>query len=238
MDYSYFAQEIKDRISAKEAFVFYGIAINQKGFANCPFHRERTASMKVYDSNRGYHCFGCGKSGDVIAFVRDYFGLSFVEAVKKLLCGSFLPVMAGLFCALLLVGLVLLRLQRYERINYAIDKLGLHAWTYLEDPTPLQLYARLMTPAMVRQLEEDERALPDKTLIRHQFLPWKQVSRAYLWEENAVLLLYRPVWWHVMSVRCPIEELPAIEKLVQIYVKPGRKKSAKGKRTSQRKKKA
>lgn len=161
-----------------------------------------------------------------------------MEAVKKLLGGSFLPVMAGLFCALLLVGLVLLRLQRYERIHYAIDKLGLHAWTYLEDPTPVQLYARLMTPAMVRQLEEDERALPDKTLIRHQFLPWKQVSRAYLWEENAVLLLYRPVWWQAMSVRCPIEELPAIEKLVQIYVKPGRKKSAKGKRTAHRKKTA
>lgn len=84
MNYSYFAQEIKDRISAKEAFTFYGIAINQKGFANCPFHRERTASMKVYDGNRGYYCFGCGKSGDVIAFVRDYFGLSFVDAIKKL----------------------------------------------------------------------------------------------------------------------------------------------------------
>ena len=84
MNYSYFAQEIKDRISAKEAFNFYGIEINQKGFANCPFHRERTASMKVYDGNRGYHCFGCGKTGDVIDFVRDYFGLSFVDAVKKL----------------------------------------------------------------------------------------------------------------------------------------------------------
>lgn len=84
MNYSYFAQEIKDRVSTKEVLSFYGVHVDSRGFANCPFHRERTASMKVYDGNRGYHCFGCGKSGDVIAFVRDYFGLSFVDAIKKL----------------------------------------------------------------------------------------------------------------------------------------------------------
>ena len=84
MNFSYFAQEIKERLSTKEVISFYGVHINSRGFARCPFHRERTASMKVYDGNRGYYCFGCGKSGDVISFVRDYFGLSFVDAIKKI----------------------------------------------------------------------------------------------------------------------------------------------------------
>lgn len=84
MDYKYIADEIKSRISAKELLSVYGIEINTRGFARCPFHNERTASFKVYDGDRGYHCFGCGKSGDVITFVRDYFGLSFVDAIKKI----------------------------------------------------------------------------------------------------------------------------------------------------------
>ena len=84
MNFSYFAQEIKERLSTKEVISFYGVNINSRGFANCQFHREKTASFKVYDGDKGYHCFGCGKTGDIIAFVQEYFGMSFVEAVKKL----------------------------------------------------------------------------------------------------------------------------------------------------------
>ncbi len=159
-------------------------------------------------------------------------------AVGKLLTGSFPLVMGGLLCALLLVGLLLLSLQGRERIHYAIDKLGLHAWTYLEEPSSLQLYARLMTPEMIKPLEGDERALMDMTLIRHQFLPWKEIRRAYFWKENAVLLLYRPVWWQAMAVRCPAAELSAIEKLVQIYVKPKKKTAPRGRKNTKRKKTA
>lgn len=40
--------------------------------------------MKVYDGDRGYHCFGCGAHGNVVDFVKHYFGLSFREAQSKI----------------------------------------------------------------------------------------------------------------------------------------------------------
>src|SRR5690348_17457372 len=47
----------------------------------CPFHEERTPSFSV-DGARGlYHCFGCGKGGDTIQFVRDTQGLEFSDVV-------------------------------------------------------------------------------------------------------------------------------------------------------------
>jgi len=50
--------------------------------ANCPFHEERTPSFYVVPAKGFYKCFGCGKSGDVFAFVMERMGLDFVEAVK------------------------------------------------------------------------------------------------------------------------------------------------------------
>ena len=78
------AQEVKSLVSMQEAARAYGLEVNPHGFACCPFHREKTASFKVYKGDRGWHCFGCGESGDVIDFVQKYFGLSFNEAIAKL----------------------------------------------------------------------------------------------------------------------------------------------------------
>lgn len=50
----------------------------------CPFHGEKTASFKVSEQKQFFKCFGCGESGDVIAFVMKYYHLDFMEAVKKL----------------------------------------------------------------------------------------------------------------------------------------------------------
>src|SRR5688572_11062941 len=50
----------------------------------CPFHNEKTPSFHV-DSDKGfYKCFGCGKAGDAITFVRDTEQLNFSEAVEAL----------------------------------------------------------------------------------------------------------------------------------------------------------
>jgi DNA primase len=50
----------------------------------CPFHNEKTPSFHV-DPDKGlYHCFGCSKSGDLIAFVRETEQLNFTEAVEAL----------------------------------------------------------------------------------------------------------------------------------------------------------
>ncbi len=50
----------------------------------CPFHDERSPSFTVRPSVGRYHCFGCGESGDVIAFVQKTDGLAFAEAVEYL----------------------------------------------------------------------------------------------------------------------------------------------------------
>jgi DNA primase len=50
----------------------------------CPFHEERTPSFSVNAQDKLYYCFGCGKGGDVITFVRETESLDFAEAVEWL----------------------------------------------------------------------------------------------------------------------------------------------------------
>ena len=75
-------QIIKDRLTMCEVLERYGYEPNKKGFMCCPFHLEKTPSMRIYDKD--YHCFGCGEHGDVITFVQKLFNLSFQEALKKI----------------------------------------------------------------------------------------------------------------------------------------------------------
>src|SRR5512134_3831417 len=50
----------------------------------CPFHEEKTPSFSVNPVEKLYYCFGCGKGGDVISFVRETENLDFVGAVESL----------------------------------------------------------------------------------------------------------------------------------------------------------
>lgn len=50
----------------------------------CPFHDEKSPSFNVRPQVGYYHCFGCGKSGDVITFVQEVDHLSFAESVERL----------------------------------------------------------------------------------------------------------------------------------------------------------
>lgn len=60
----------------------YNIRPNRGGFILCPFHGEKTPSFKVYP--RYGRCYGCGWSGDIIAFVQKYENLTFVKALQTL----------------------------------------------------------------------------------------------------------------------------------------------------------
>ena len=81
MDY---ASEIKSRLTTKEVLLYYGFEPNRMGEICCPFHSEKTPSLKIYDGDRGWTCFGCHKGGDAINFVREYFGLTFTDAISKI----------------------------------------------------------------------------------------------------------------------------------------------------------
>lgn len=61
----------------------------------CPFHNEKSPSFTVNPQRQFFHCFGCGKSGDAIAFLREFENLPFDEAVKKLASRAGVPVVEG-----------------------------------------------------------------------------------------------------------------------------------------------
>lgn len=58
----------------------------------CPFHEERTPSFSVAEDKQIFHCFGCGKGGNVFTFIQEIDGLSFPESVVKVAELEHLPV--------------------------------------------------------------------------------------------------------------------------------------------------
>lgn len=49
----------------------------------CPFHKERSPSLMLYDHNHSWYCFGCGEGGDALEFVLKKEDLNFPEAKEK-----------------------------------------------------------------------------------------------------------------------------------------------------------
>jgi DNA primase len=57
-------------------------ASGSRFMGRCPFHEEKTPSFSVNPVDKLYYCFGCGKGGDLISFVRETENLDFVGAVE------------------------------------------------------------------------------------------------------------------------------------------------------------
>jgi len=74
-------EEIKSNVTMPQVLERYGIEA-KKGFAVCPFHNEKTASLKVYSD--GFYCFGCGAGGDVISFVAKMEDICNAQAAVRL----------------------------------------------------------------------------------------------------------------------------------------------------------
>ena len=81
---SYRSERIKAALDINKVVSFYGYEPNRQGFVSCPFHSERTASLKIYPKSNSFYCFGCGAGGDVIDFVRLLYGLGFGQACLRL----------------------------------------------------------------------------------------------------------------------------------------------------------
>ena len=81
-----FKQELRNRLSildvVGEHVVLRKAGANHMGL--CPFHSERSPSFTVNESKQMFHCFGCKKGGDLIAFVMEIHGLGFMEALEEL----------------------------------------------------------------------------------------------------------------------------------------------------------
>ncbi|MBQ7481474.1 MAG: DNA primase [Lachnospiraceae bacterium] len=79
-------EEVRARNDIVEVISSY-VRLQKKGsnhFGLCPFHNEKTASFSVSQPKQMYHCFGCGKSGNVITFIMEYENYTFPEALKLL----------------------------------------------------------------------------------------------------------------------------------------------------------
>lgn len=79
-----FVDKIKESISCRDFAEHIGLTVNRAGFAVCPFHSDKDASLKIYNGNKGWCCFGCHKGGDVINMASLYYGTAFKETVKTL----------------------------------------------------------------------------------------------------------------------------------------------------------
>ena len=70
-----------------EAYIGRYVSLKRKGenyLGLCPFHSEKTPSFTVSPSKGIFKCFGCDKGGNVITFLQEYEGLTFVEVLKLL----------------------------------------------------------------------------------------------------------------------------------------------------------
>ncbi len=79
-------EEVRSRNDIVDVISSY-VRLQKKGsnhFGLCPFHNEKSASFSVNQARQMYHCFGCGKSGNVITFIMEYENFTFPEALKLL----------------------------------------------------------------------------------------------------------------------------------------------------------
>ena len=75
-------ENVKAVVTVRQAAEHYGLKFGRGNMACCPFHNDRTPSMKLNEDY--FYCFGCGATGDVIALVARLFNLSSYDAAKKL----------------------------------------------------------------------------------------------------------------------------------------------------------
>jgi DNA primase len=80
------AAEIKQKLDLVD-FIGESVPLKKAGTTFkglCPFHGEKTPSFVVTPARESWHCFGCGKGGDIFSFVMERDGLDFPTALRQL----------------------------------------------------------------------------------------------------------------------------------------------------------
>ncbi|WP_047999816.1 DNA primase [Lactiplantibacillus herbarum] len=78
-------EEVRSAVNIAD-FVGQYVQLKKAGknlFGLCPFHEERTPSFSVNEQKQIFHCFSCGRGGNVFSFVMELENLSFPEAIVK-----------------------------------------------------------------------------------------------------------------------------------------------------------
>lgn len=85
IDYAPFADAIVQSVSARQIGEDYGLNPGRDGRCVCVFCTgNRDDTLRLYPGNRGFYCFRCHQSGDVIALYRQITGAGFRKAVEDL----------------------------------------------------------------------------------------------------------------------------------------------------------
>jgi len=84
-------ENVKNHITIFEVLNYYNVGLTRgegsEQQVSCPFHGHRgdvRKSARVYESSQKFHCFFCGFTLDVIAFVQEYEGCNFLRALSIL----------------------------------------------------------------------------------------------------------------------------------------------------------
>ncbi len=78
--------KIKEQVDIKNLIEKY-VPLKKRGrnyIGLCPFHNEKTPSFTVSQEKQIFHCFGCGKGGDIFTFIMEREGLNFAQAVEMI----------------------------------------------------------------------------------------------------------------------------------------------------------
>ncbi len=80
------SEEVKAKLDIVEVIREYVPvkAVGANFQAVCPFHNEKTPSFVISPDKQIWHCFGCGRGGDVLSFVMEKENMSFIEALRML----------------------------------------------------------------------------------------------------------------------------------------------------------
>lgn len=80
------SEEVKAKLDIVEVIREYVPvkAVGANFQAVCPFHNEKTPSFVISPDKQIWHCFGCGRGGDVLSFVMEKENMSFIEALRLL----------------------------------------------------------------------------------------------------------------------------------------------------------
>lgn len=85
-------RKVKESVSMQAVAEYYGFQVNKKGLCLCPFHQDKTPSLKIYPNGKGFYCFTCGTGGDQIKFAALYQEIRNEEAAKELAAAFHVPI--------------------------------------------------------------------------------------------------------------------------------------------------
>ena len=84
IDFDLITDTIRQSVSALQAGEKLGLNPDRSGRCACPMHNGKDRNLRLYDGERGFYCFVCHASGDVIRLVRETNSCGWMDAVRWL----------------------------------------------------------------------------------------------------------------------------------------------------------